>query len=587
MKDWPVLLDKIRFNTHKYSRYTQLATLGILLVSLTVAVVLVMKPKGKFNIAPKAFNEKTTSSLVGIFGVVPVDEFDLVQVKQMLDNPAVSGIAVRMRWHDLQPLSEAEIDFTVIDQIVSEAKPRSKNVSLILVPGFYSPRWLIDRLDPCEPYIANHEAFPGSCGRADFDIDYGGGSGGNEKSPLPIPWNETYLASWKTFLRKVADRYNPNPTVVSVAVAGPTSMSVEMSLPGDAAEDLAKWKDILRLYYQADDPRRDSNLVVIEKWREMIDFYDQIFTNKTIVVTRGAGLLKFIARDEDPNSLDPRHPQEAKEMIINYFIQKPYSHNLKANQTSGLKACRGFEGGIIGVKKSTLDGLGGAQFNTSATSNPVTMGCQDRNYCTQSGKNELKKLCQLDPSLHPCCSLSAEQAVRNVLQEYFDETRVGDNYGGVTGIYSLHYLQLYAKDILFTNTNPQVQEILNQVKTDLEMMVAPLGSSPAPTLTPTPTPSLTPTPIPTSTPTPLPTLTPTPTPTLAPTPTPTLTPTPTPIPILGDIDKNGKVDIFDYNLLLENFAWKGNPGENIADLDTDGDVDILDYNLLLENFGKQ
>lgn len=81
-------------------------------------------------------------------------------------------------------------------------------------------------------------------------------------------------------------------------------------------------------------------------------------------------------------------------------------------------------------------------------------------------------------------------------------------------------------------------------------------------------------------PTPTPTSTPTPTPTLTPTPT----PTPTPIPLPGDIDKNNKVDIFDYNLLLEDF---GKTTPTSADIDADGDVDIFDYNLLLENFGER
>jgi hypothetical protein len=66
------------------------------------------------------------------------------------------------------------------------------------------------------------------------------------------------------------------------------------------------------------------------------------------------------------------------------------------------------------------------------------------------------------------------------------------------------------------------------------------------------------------------------------TPTPTKTPTPSPKP--GDIDGNGKVDIFDYNILLTDF---GKSGSNLSsDLDKNGKVDIFDYNILLSNFGK-
>ncbi len=51
----------------------------------------------------------------------------------------------------------------------------------------------------------------------------------------------------------------------------------------------------------------------------------------------------------------------------------------------------------------------------------------------------------------------------------------------------------------------------------------------------------------------------------------------------GDIDNNGRVDIFDYNQLLTDF---GKVGANlIADLNSNGRVDIFDYNTLLSNFG--
>lgn len=54
--------------------------------------------------------------------------------------------------------------------------------------------------------------------------------------------------------------------------------------------------------------------------------------------------------------------------------------------------------------------------------------------------------------------------------------------------------------------------------------------------------------------------------------------------IQGDINKDKKVDIYDYNTLLSDF---GKEGQGIAsDLNSSGKVDIFDYNILLENFGK-
>ena len=58
------------------------------------------------------------------------------------------------------------------------------------------------------------------------------------------------------------------------------------------------------------------------------------------------------------------------------------------------------------------------------------------------------------------------------------------------------------------------------------------------------------------------------------------------LPFPGDIDGNGRVDIFDYNILVGNFGKRYPDNLNGADLDNDGDVDIFDYNILVGNFGK-
>ena len=96
--------------------------------------------------------------------------------------------------------------------------------------------------------------------------------------------------------------------------------------------------------------------------------------------------------------------------------------------------------------------------------------------------------------------------------------------------------------------------------------------------TPTTTPTKTPTPKPTSSPAPKSTNTPTST-----LKQPTLTPNLTPLLLPGDIDGDGDVDIFDYNILVENFG--STSCGNIADINGDCKVDIFDYNILVENFG--
>ncbi|MCC6179372.1 MAG: peptidoglycan DD-metalloendopeptidase family protein [Chloroflexi bacterium] len=54
--------------------------------------------------------------------------------------------------------------------------------------------------------------------------------------------------------------------------------------------------------------------------------------------------------------------------------------------------------------------------------------------------------------------------------------------------------------------------------------------------------------------------------------------------LLGDLDGNGKVDIFDYNIMLTNFG-RTTCGD-VADLNADCKVNIFDYSILLTNFGR-
>jgi hypothetical protein len=54
----------------------------------------------------------------------------------------------------------------------------------------------------------------------------------------------------------------------------------------------------------------------------------------------------------------------------------------------------------------------------------------------------------------------------------------------------------------------------------------------------------------------------------------------------GDLNADGKVDIFDYNLLVADFGKTGASGWIASDIIKNGKVDIFDYNVLIGNFGK-
>lgn len=54
----------------------------------------------------------------------------------------------------------------------------------------------------------------------------------------------------------------------------------------------------------------------------------------------------------------------------------------------------------------------------------------------------------------------------------------------------------------------------------------------------------------------------------------------------GDAIDNNRVDIYDYNKIVEHFGPRMPPEGSIADFDLDNDVDIFDYNYLVGNFNQ-
>lgn len=420
---------------------TRLILLPVLLLSILITTFAVRRyfPEAPAQPTPSS----QTSIPQGIFAVLVSDdekkEYSSSEVEQILGNPAVSGLVLRQYWEDLEP-REGQFNFSSINDALARAKSAGKKVSLIIVPGLFSPAWLLSKIPSCDPYLG--QSFNPSqkvdCGQVTFDVPYGRQHGRSRQ--LPLPWNAVYKSAWTKFLESFGKQYNSSDTFVSIAVAGPTSVSAEMSLPSDSPEEMEKWRQLLKLFYP-DKSYQESNRAIIEEWQKMIDAYGRIFRGKTIVVTRGSGLLKFKNKDR----------QEAKDEIIDYFKKADLGSNFKATQTSGLKACRDFEGGIEGVKslsRQTKDLApnqriyGGAQFNSTFSKNPAKIGCSLSN-CDCAGQK-----------------ISAAAALRNILKNYFNQTPFADFYGAEKGLSAIDYLQIYADDILYADSDEAVRDLL-------------------------------------------------------------------------------------------------------------------------------
>jgi hypothetical protein len=412
----------------------------------------------------------------GIYAVIVVRETRAAKVDldAIAKNPAVSGLAIRASWSELQPAKD-RYDFSSLDAAVASAAAVHKTVQLILLPGFWTPEWVLSEIPSCDGLLSpltdaggrgkpsrdgreekargragkaggdHHGATtsgrstPPNCGKASFIVSEGEAHG--QQQELPLPWNPVYKKYWKAFLTEVASRFGARNELVSVAVAGPTATSVEIILPR-AGDQLERWAQLLQLFYH-DSSYQRSDKAFVEEWDAAVTVFAGVFHNLTIVITRGSGLLDFT-----------RHQGNAAEAsIVSSFAAHAVGSNSKATQTSGMKACRETVAGIQGVKElsSSSPILGGAQFNTAFSQKPAAEGC--------------KASCSAEAPV--CQGVTPAEALSNVLSVYFDGTLDGSHYGASKGAVRMNYLQIYEKDIEFANSQPAVQAILEEASRKL------------------------------------------------------------------------------------------------------------------------
>ena len=387
-----------------------------------------------------------------------------------------------------------------------------KTIQLVPLPGFQTPSWVLDQIPSCDGLFQAPVQTPSSnCGKATFT---GFVEGGGTRE-LPMPWNPAYKGFWQTFLSALAARYQSNPAFVSISVAGPTASSEEMILPDNAntpAQDAfggilpnAMWIKLLTFHYPGMAPYQKSDQAFIDEWNNAIDLYGQIFSGVTLIATTGSGFPNLSTTGFPPVpfgfSADCPNPDMdcvSETTILSYF-EKPTvgGANAKATQEDGMEAARvsmgQFNLGVDGVKlvsQSTAQlpapsaqVLGGAQFNSSFSTFPLQEGCTSKfppNASDPIASCSIPSNCTIQACIPVACIPQAciapgftqadlakfqtysqvtkflippEQSAYNVLNQYFDETPVASSFGGSPGTVPLNYLQIYAADFQYAETN--------------------------------------------------------------------------------------------------------------------------------------
>jgi hypothetical protein len=334
--------------------------------------------------------------------------------KDLLDNPAVSGLALWVNWSALNPnppSAPSAYDWTVVDDAFSQAsawnsrnpsKP-PKTIQLIPLPGFQTPPWLLAQIPSCDGLFQSPPQTPPlRCGKATF-AGFVEGRGVRE---LPLPWNPLYKNSWRTFLTALAARYRSSPVFVSISVAGPTASSEEMILPDNANTPKqeqfggllpnAMWLKLLAFHLPGKPLYQHSDQIFIDEWQTAINTYAEIFSGITLIAATGSGFPNLALRgftvpaEFSAACPNPNMDCAAEMTIMSYFARTSVGGaNAKAAMEDGMEASRAsfgrFNLGVDGIKliarttaqypSPSAHLLGGAQFNSSFTNFTLTEGC--------------------------------------------------------------------------------------------------------------------------------------------------------------------------------------------------------------------
>jgi hypothetical protein len=207
-------------------------------VAVLVSVVLV----GAAVAAPAALRGSDARAATGW----PVKIFSVdtpsTQIGAALANPYVTGISVRFGWKGIQPTRGA-YRWGQIDDAVRQARAAGKKIMIRVMAGAWSPDWVkahVKTLSFSSQYL------------------YGGAM---SSVTMPVPWKRHYLRPWRRFISHLGHRYDGNPTVYSVQMAGGGFLG-EMCLP----TDVSKWKAA---------GYRDRRL--IRSWKRIIGQYRRSF----------------------------------------------------------------------------------------------------------------------------------------------------------------------------------------------------------------------------------------------------------------------------------------------------------------------
>jgi hypothetical protein len=127
-----------------------------------------------------------------------------------LDLPYVDGFRLKSSWAAIQPdttgnpaIDSVNYDWSELDGAIAQAAAHGKFVGISVGAGVFVPNWL---------YVGRPTVYK-------YFVDVSDDNQA-ENATEPFPWDLNYLDKWKTFIAAFGAKYDGNPTVRYVVMAG-------------------------------------------------------------------------------------------------------------------------------------------------------------------------------------------------------------------------------------------------------------------------------------------------------------------------------------------------------------------------------
>jgi hypothetical protein len=127
-----------------------------------------------------------------------------------LDLPYVDGFRLKSSWAAIQPdttgnpaIDSVNYDWSELDDAIAQAAAHGKFVGISVGAGVFVPNWV---------YVGRPTVYK-------YFVDVSDDNQA-ENATEPFPWDLNYLDKWKTFIAAFGAKYDGNPTVRYVVMAG-------------------------------------------------------------------------------------------------------------------------------------------------------------------------------------------------------------------------------------------------------------------------------------------------------------------------------------------------------------------------------